>query len=102
MFAWPYLSEAAWEPTSDWEWYFLMQHHGVPTRLLDELWSEMLSELPENLKQDRQRYCKILRDNFFTIRDSLAHGSNELYPTVLGSFELAADLINLLFPEQRT
>lgn len=25
-------------PTSDWEWIFLMQHHRVPTRLLD--WSE--------------------------------------------------------------
>jgi len=22
-------------PTSDWEWYFLMQHYGLPTRLLD-------------------------------------------------------------------
>ena len=23
------------KPTSDWEWYFLMQHYGLPTRLLD-------------------------------------------------------------------
>lgn len=25
-------------PTNDWEWYFLMQHYGMPTRLLD--WSD--------------------------------------------------------------
>jgi hypothetical protein len=25
-------------PSSDWEWYFLMQHYGAPTRLLD--WSD--------------------------------------------------------------
>jgi hypothetical protein len=23
------------DPSSDWEWYFLMQHYGLPTRLLD-------------------------------------------------------------------
>lgn len=32
----PHLTEAP--PKTDWEWIFLMQHHRVPTRLLD--WSE--------------------------------------------------------------
>src|SRR5688572_17743847 len=23
------------QPQNDWEWYYLMQHYGIPTRLLD-------------------------------------------------------------------
>lgn len=30
--AWPLLHRS---PASDWEWYFIMQHYGLPTRLLD-------------------------------------------------------------------
>lgn len=33
--AFPYLAGTAREPNTEWEWYFIMQHHGLPTRLLD-------------------------------------------------------------------
>jgi hypothetical protein len=36
--AYRYLADTATPPRTDWDWYFLMQHYGMPTRLLD--WSE--------------------------------------------------------------
>jgi hypothetical protein len=36
--AYPFLPDNFSTPESDLEWYFLMQHYGIPTRLLD--WSE--------------------------------------------------------------
>ena len=47
---------------------------------------------------DTQAYCRILAESFPSLRNTLAHGSNMLHPSVIGTFEIAADLIHQLFP----
>jgi FRG domain len=47
-------------PKDEWEWLFLMQHHGVPTRLLD--WTEsplvgLYFAVDSNLDQDGALWC---------------------------------------------
>ncbi|MDE3058463.1 MAG: FRG domain-containing protein [Bacteroidota bacterium] len=47
-------------PTTEWEWMFLMQHHGVPTRLLD--WTEspligLYFSVYENPEKDGALWC---------------------------------------------
>ncbi len=77
---------------------FEIFRHNEAARQRDrEMWPEMFADLPEHLRQDQQRYCKIIAESFPKIRNTLAHGSNMLYSSVLGSFEIAADLINQLF-----
>lgn len=39
-----------------------------------------------------------LAETFPGVRNMHAHGSESIYPSVLGTFEIAADLIHQLFP----
>ncbi len=58
----PHLTEE--QPKTDWEWIFLMQHHRVPTRLLDwtespltALWFAVSSKAPADIAADGALWC---------------------------------------------
>ena len=62
------------------------------------MWSQIDPKLRYEPPADSQAYCRDLAESFPSLRNALAHGSNMLYPSVLGTFEIATDLIGQLFP----
>ncbi|HEY8907225.1 MAG TPA: hypothetical protein VIM63_14440 [Rhodoferax sp.] len=54
-----------------------------------------IQPLPEDYAHDS---LKIFEQNLPMIRNTYAHGSSMLHPTVLGTFEIVTDLVNQLFP----
>ncbi len=62
-----------------------------------EIWSQINSSCIYTQPKDPQKYCKTLANSFPGLRNSLAHGDDFFDTSVLGTFEIAADLINQLF-----
>lgn len=67
-----------------------------------EMWSQIDSKFRYEPPADAQAYCRVLAESFPSLRNDLAHGSDMLYPSVIGTFEISADLINQLFPTSRS
>lgn len=72
------------------------RNEGVRKRELETL-AQIDPKFTYDAPSDTQVYCKILAESFSSLRNTLAHGSNMLHPSVLGTFEISADLINQLF-----
>lgn len=67
-----------------------------------EMWSQIDSKFRYEPPVDAQAYCRVLAESFPSLRNDLAHGSDMLYPSVIDTFEISADLINQLFPASRS
>lgn len=64
-----------------------------------EMWSQIDSKFRYEPPADAQAYCRVLAESFPSLRNDLAHGSDALqHSSVIGTFEISADLINQLFP----
>ena len=63
-----------------------------------ETYAELDPKIEYRPPTDLQAYCRILAESFPGLRNMHAHGSESIYPSVLGTFEIAADLIHQLFP----
>ncbi|MEW6688063.1 MAG: hypothetical protein AB1452_03120 [Pseudomonadota bacterium] len=63
-----------------------------------KMYAELDPKIEYQPPADSQAYCRILADSFPGLRNMHAHGSEAIYPSVLGTFEIAADLIHQLFP----
>lgn len=63
-----------------------------------EFFAELDPKIEYKPPADSQAYCRILAESFPSLRNMHAHGSESIYPSVLGTFEIAADLIHQLFP----
>jgi hypothetical protein len=63
-----------------------------------ETYAELDPKIEYRPPTDLQAYCRILAESFPGLRNMHAHGSESIYPSVLGTFEIAADLIRQLFP----
>jgi hypothetical protein len=62
-----------------------------------ELYAELDPKIEYKPPADSQAYCRVLAESFPSLRNMHAHGSESIYPSVLGTFEIAADLIHQLF-----
>lgn len=76
--AFPFLSEAYKSPENEWDWYFLMQHYGLATRLLD--WSEgslVALFFALNYKTDDSNPCVWMLNPFEF--NKIFHGKDEFF-----------------------